>query len=251
MRGDINATELFEKENEEMRTRLGYGILDVEFGSTGGVGFEDVRRFSHIDNEEEDIKVFRRRIFNLIGRYYTNELARALWYKFLDHKWVLSEQAGFEIGLEEAAHDWLKKYSHDFFKEWALKQSEVPFRLRYRNEPRRGWFGLATGQMTPQWRELLEVGFSLPAIALASLIEMRHGQQYHYLRLVGRLSGHRIKDAAEATRRQAEIKQLEQYLSQHTNTMYGTRPATIEYYRRLNLVAEIEGKALPGSLVLV
>lgn len=241
MRGDINATELYQ--DREFLTRLGYGMLDVPVGSTGGVGFEDVRLYSHVDNEEEDVKAYRRRVFNLIGRYYTNELSKILWQKFLDHKWVLSEQIGREINLKDAAEDWMEKYSHDFFKAWTLQQLEVPYRLRGESEPRLGFLELLACRSIPQWRELIEVGVSLSRLTMASLLEALRGRKYHYLRLVARLTRHRIKDMTEAERRQAEISQLEQNLSQQSGESYGTRAATIEYYRRLNLVAEFEGKS--------
>ncbi len=248
MRGDINAVEVYQ--DKELLTRLGYGMLDVPVGSTGGVGFEDVRKYSHIDNEEEDVKMYRRRVYHLTGRYFTNDLSRALWYKFQEHKWVLSEQAGQEISLEEAVADWMQNHSHDFFKEWAFQQEVVPFRLRYTSEPQRGWVGLTAGLVVPQIRELLEVGFGVPAIMWAVMLEVWGGPQYNYLRVVARLSGHRVKGQAEAAQRQAEVNQLEQYLSQQTGQQYGAKAATIEYYRRLNLVAEFEGKNLCGNLIL-
>ena len=54
MRGDINATELYQ--DREFLTRVGMGIYDIEFGSNGNVGFEDVFKFSYVENEEEDPK---------------------------------------------------------------------------------------------------------------------------------------------------------------------------------------------------
>ena len=62
MRGDINAIELYK--DREFLTRVGYGIMDVPVGSTGDVGFEDVLKFSYLESQEEDPKLFRRRVLN-------------------------------------------------------------------------------------------------------------------------------------------------------------------------------------------
>ncbi|HEX2916716.1 MAG TPA: hypothetical protein VH186_38500 [Chloroflexia bacterium] len=249
MRGDINATELYQ--DREFLTRVGLGIMDVEFGSSGAVGFEDVRRFSYVADEEEDPKLYRRRVFNLVGRYYPNHLARVMWQKFIDHKWVLSEHAGREVSLEESARDWMERYSHDFLKEWTLQEMDIPFRMRSTAEPSRGWLEVGACIIAPQWRELLEAGFSLPLITAAALVELRPGRKVKerlYLRIVARLSGLPVSDKAELLKRHGEIKQLEQHMSQKYGYNYGMRAATIEYYRRLNLLAEFEGKTLTTQL---
>src|SRR5689334_1947317 len=102
-RGDITAGEVFE--DREMLERLGYGIFDVAWGKSG-VGFENVRDFSYVVADDKDPKIYRRKVFEMLGRYYDNGLAKAMWNKFIDHKWVLSERAGHEIDLQTAAQDW-------------------------------------------------------------------------------------------------------------------------------------------------
>jgi hypothetical protein len=247
MRGDVNAVELYQ--DREFLLRLGYGMMDVPVGSTGDVGFEDVRKYSYLEDEEEDPKLYRRRVFNLIGRYYQNDLAKILWHKFKEHQIHLHEREGWELCLAEAAQDWLERYGHEFFKSWTLEQPYVPFRLRNHSEPHRGWLEVGAAQLAPQWRELIEVGFGLDAILLAIVLEGGKRGRQGYLRLVARLSGHRIKDRAELEKRQQEIEQLQRQISRQTGQEISWRAATLEYFRRLNLVAEIEGKSLPHSLL--
>jgi hypothetical protein len=243
MRGDINAQELYQ--DRDFLTRVGLGIQDIEFGTNGSVGFEDVFKFSYVENEEEDPKLYRRKVFNLIGRYYTNEVARTLWARFHECQALLSELEGRPLSLAEAADRWLTEYGHDFFKAWALRASEVPFRMRNQPEPHLGWVDVAAFWVTPGWRDLLAAGFSLPAILLAMAIEFPGGRQCskreRYTRVVARLSGHRIHDQAELHKRIREIIQLDRQVSRKVGYNIGIRAATIEYYRRLNLVAEIEG----------
>lgn len=248
MRGDINAVELYQ--DKEFLQRVGYGLMDVPVGSTGDVGFEDVLKFSYLGGQEEDPKLYRRRVFNLVGRYYPNDLAKALWEKFIEYRIHLHEREGWELSLEEAAQRWLAEYGHNFLKEWALARPYQSFRLRNHAEPRRGWPEVLASRIAPQWRELTEAGFKLAPILLASLLEKGHRGPHLYLRVVARLSGHRIHSEEEATQRQREVDQLADYLSERTGYRFDPRTATIEYYRRLNLLAEIEGKSLPQSTLV-
>lgn len=250
MRGDITATELYQ--DQEFLTRIGLGIYDIEFGSNGNVGFEDVFKFSYVENEEEDPKLYRRKVYNLTGKYYTNELARILWARFHESQALLSEMDGREVSLEEAAQRWLQDHGHDFFKSWALRVTEVPFRMRNQAEPALGFIDLLALWLAPMWRELLEAGFNLPTILLAMALELPHKnkgtRRERYTRLVARLSGHNIHSQAEMQKRIKEIKQLARLLSRQIGHNVGSRAATIEYYRRLNLVAEIE--SAPAQLEL-
>lgn len=166
--GDINANEVYN--DREMLNRLGYGIFDVNWGQNG-VGFENVKDFSYVVAQDEDPKLYRRKVFNLTGQYFPNALAKMLWDKFIDHKWVLSERAGYEIGLKEAAEDWLNKYGHDFLKEWTFKQPEVPTRIRNQAEPGGDMLSIVTGLILPNLRELLTAGFSVTDIARAAISE--------------------------------------------------------------------------------
>ncbi|HEX2912858.1 MAG TPA: DUF4032 domain-containing protein [Chloroflexia bacterium] len=164
-RGDITAAEVFS--DREMLNRLGYGIFDITFGESG-VGFENVKDFSYVVAQDEDPKLYRRKVFELTGHYYSNDLAKALWNKFIDHKWVLSEKAGHEVNLAEAAQDWVKNYSHQFLKEWTFKQREVPERIRNKHEPQKGLLGVAAHAVMPNLRELLDAGFSITDVARAA-----------------------------------------------------------------------------------
>jgi hypothetical protein len=169
--GDINADEVYN--DREMLNRLGYGIFDVNFGKSG-VGFENVKDFSYVVAQDEDPKLYRRKVFNLIGHYFPNPLAKLLWDKFIDHKWVLSERAGYEIGLKEAAQDWFDNYRHEFLKEWTFKQANVPERIRNRREPDRSLLGIIAELVMPNLRDLLRAGFSVTDIALAAISEAAH-----------------------------------------------------------------------------
>lgn len=167
--GDINANEVYN--DREMLNRLGYGIMDVNFGQSG-VGFENIKDFSYVVAQDEDPKLYRRNVFNLTGHYFPNPLAKALWDKFIDHKWVLSERAGHEISLKEAAEDWFKNYSHQYLKEWTFKQAEIPERMRNHREPNKGMLGIVTSMMLPNLGGLLNSGFSVVDIAKAAISEV-------------------------------------------------------------------------------
>lgn len=249
MRGDINATELYE--DREFLTRVGLGIYDVEFGSNGNVGFEDVFKYAFVENEEVDPKLYRRKVFNLVGRYYSNDVAQTLWARFHEAQTLLSQMENRPVSLKEAADRWLQDYGHDFFKSWALQAAEVPFRMRYHNEPNLTMMEVIVLRATPIWRELLEAGFTVPAILVAMAAEfLKRKQGTHrerYTRLVARLSGFQIKDQAEMNKRVREIKQLRRLLNRQVGHNIGTRAATIEYYRRLNLVAYIEEGGIAGA----
>jgi hypothetical protein len=252
MRGDITASELYQ--DQEFLTRIGLGIYDVEFGSNGNVGFEDVYKFSFVENEEEDPKLYRRKVYNLTGKYYTNELARILWARFHESQALLSEMEGRELSLQEAARRWLQDHGHEFFKSWALRVTEVPFRMRNQAEPALGFIDLVALRLAPMWRELLEAGFNLPTILLAMALEFpkknQGSKRERYTRLVARLSGHQINDPCDMQKRIREIKQLARLLSRQVGHNVGSRAATIEYYRRLNLVAEIESAPARAELSL-
>ncbi len=166
--GDINADEVYN--DREMLNRLGYGIFDINFGKSG-VGFENIKDFSYVVAQDEDPKLYRRKVFNLIGHYFPNPLAKVLWDKFVDHKWVLSERAGYEIGLKVAAEDWFENYRHTFLKEWTFSQAEIPERIRNQSEPGRGMLDIVMGLMLPNLRDLLNAGFSVTDIARAAISE--------------------------------------------------------------------------------
>jgi len=166
-RGDITADEVYK--DREMLNRLGYGIFDVAWGKSG-VGFENVRDFSYVVAQDKDPKIYRRKVFELLDRYYDNDLAKAMWYKFIDHKWVMSERVGQEVDLKTAAQDWFDTHGHAFLKEWTFRLPEVPNRIRYQAEPNRGFLGIMAGFLRRDLRELLEAGFSVTDIAKAAVL---------------------------------------------------------------------------------
>lgn len=167
-RGDITAGEVFE--DRQMLERLGYGIFDLAWGSGGGVGFENVRDFSYVVAEDKDPKIYRRRVFEMLGRYYNNDLAKAMWNKFIEHKWVLSERAGHEIDLKTAANDWFEKHGHSFLKDWVFRREEIPDRVRYYREPSKGVLGIVASYALPSLRDLLNAGFSVTDLAKAAVL---------------------------------------------------------------------------------
>jgi Domain of unknown function (DUF4032) len=169
-RGDITAGEIYE--DRELLNRLGYGIFDVNFGSSS-IGFENIKDFTYVVAPDEDPRLYRRRVFDLTGRYFPTNLAKAIWNKLVDHKWVFSEEAGHEVSLRAAAEDWMERYSQGFLKEWTFNQPDnaIPGRIRNRKEPRKGWLGLVTGLVMPDFKQLLDAGFTVKDVIKASVEE--------------------------------------------------------------------------------
>jgi|GEM_PF-2437732 len=281
MPGDVTAADVYA--DRELLNRLGYGIFDVQFTKDGTVGFENIRNFAYLVAQHDDPRLYRRKLFDLVGRYYPNKSAKQIWDKIVDHKWVLSEQAGHEVDLKTAAEDWIQKYSHDFLKEWTFQQPKVPFRIRNHHEPRKSWFGIVTGFLFPNLRELLDAGFTVTDILVGTAKEVNpvkslkqnkknrprklfskksdkteeetvpqnekyfvvqkapaHSSDFFYIRLVANLTGHEIKDEAEAAKRWREILEHKWYLSEREGHDVGLRVTALDYYRRLNLLAEAE-----------
>lgn len=243
MRGDINAVELYQ--DRKFLERVGFGIYDIAVGSTGGVGFEDVHRYSYLEAEEADPKLYRRRVFELIGEYYPNDLAKILWNEFGKYQTQLNQQANLQLSLKDCAIEWLAQHGNALFTEWALQQSEIPYRIRNQKEVDLRWSAWVLRVMLPDWRELLENGFSIWAVALATLInnlswlQYRLSGQQKFVRKVARLSKLPLLDVAELRQRIAEI---EQFQKQEIAANDSFRVATIEYYRRLVLAKELEDK---------
>ncbi len=282
-RGDIDANEVYA--DQEMLNRLGYGIFDVTFGKSG-VGFENVKDFSYVIAQDKDPKLYRGKVYDLIGRYFSNKLAKAVWDEFINHKWVLSERAGYEVDLQTAARDWFEQHGHDFLKTWTFRQEEIPNRIRNEREPQRGSVSLVTGLLIPHVRELLKAGFSVGDVAWAALreavpsgvwksvdgktkrrrlnltprlphrkAEKESDPRYYtikklapedlkdglyYVRLVAKLTGHEPQSPEEAERRWHEILEHKWYLSERAGHDVGLRVAALDYFRRLNLLQEVE-----------
>jgi hypothetical protein len=165
-RGDITAGEIYQ--DRELLNRLGYGIFDVNFGSNS-VGFENVKDFTYVVAPDQDPRLYRRRVFDLTGRYFPSDLAKAIWNKLIDHKWVLSEKLGHEVSLQAAAVDWMEHYSQGFLKEWTFNQTVIPGRIRTRKEPRKGLLSLVTGLVMPDVKQLLDAGFTVTDVIKAGV----------------------------------------------------------------------------------
>lgn len=168
MPGDVRANDVYK--DRQLLNRLGYGIMDVEWGK-GEIGSENIRNFSYVIAQDQDPKFYRRMVYDLIGRYFSNDLAKVLWDKFIDHKWVLSERAGHEVDLKTSAKDWMQNYSHDFLKEWTFMHPVTSSRIRSIHEPNRGVLGSMASQMIPPVGDLLDSGFSVVNVVGAALRE--------------------------------------------------------------------------------
>ncbi len=278
---DVTAADVYA--DRELLNRLGYGIFDVQFTKDGSIGSENIHDFTYLVAQDDDPRLYRRKIFELVGRYYPNKSAKQIWDKMVDHKWVLSEQLGHEVDLKTAAEDWIKKYSHDFLKEWTFQQPKVPFRIRSHHEPRKSWLGVVTGYIFPNLRELLDAGFTVTDIIVGTAKEANpvkslklqkkrsplrligkkadktaetaastgekyfvvqrtppHNSDFFYIRLVANLTGHEIKKEDEAAKRWREILEHKWYMSEREGHDVGLRAAAVDYYRRLNFLAEAE-----------
>lgn len=55
---------------------------------------------------------YRERLRDLIGIWVPRTHARRIYDLLLGHKWLMSEEAGHDVGLAEAAQDWRERY-HD------------------------------------------------------------------------------------------------------------------------------------------
>jgi hypothetical protein len=329
--GDIRASEVFK--DRELLNRLGYGIMDVEWGK-GEIGSENILDFSYIIAQDQDPKFYRRLVYDLTGRYFTNDLGKEIWDKFIEHKWVLSERASREIDLKTAAEDWLTHYSHDFLKEWTFTHPVLTTRIRSAHEPRRGWLGGLASLAVPPLGELLDSGFTVSNVAAAVLRETlplpkidqteQEGQEpgqeqtqeevaqiqteaetesenqeplvqephhrpsivghslhflnpfrsrqsrgkgqpqpatravfvvnkvkveeehegvqhgFYYVRMLASLTGHHFKDRAEAEYYWREVLEHKWYMSEKAKHDVGIRQAALDYFRRLNLLEQVE-----------
>ncbi len=305
MRGDIRATDVFK--DRELLNLLGWGIMDVEWGK-GEIGSENIRNFSYVVAQDQDAKFYRRMVYDLIGRYFANDLARDLWNKFIDHKWVLSEREGREINLKVAAQDWMQNYSHDFLKRWTFTHPVPTGRIRNVSEPNRGLMGSMASQVVPPLGDLLDSGFSVVNVVGAAIRESiplrasravreaaeltddlltptpkprrpsimghflrflnpsksrvarsknRHGDQktdpmlvlskvepehrgLYYVRLLANLTGHHFKNHTEAAHYWREVLEHKWYMSEQVNQDVGLRRAALDYFRRLNMLEQVE-----------
>lgn len=321
MPGEVRYGEVYK--DREMLNRLGYGIMDIEWGK-GEIGSENIRNFSYVVAQDQDPKFYRRMVYDLVGRYFSNDLAKAIWDKFIEHKWVLSERAHRDVGLKVAGDDWIKNYSHDFLKEWTFTHPVPTTRIRGIHEANRGAIGSVASLVIPPLGDLLDSGFSVINVAGAAMRESLplqgtrkfhpefdidgdgsvqfsptpaaeniespeaqkeatektsrptigvhflrfinpfnsrrqrfrnknhvrpafvvkrvapdHGGLY-YVRLLANLTGHHVTNRAEAEHYWREVLENKWYMSERVGHDVGLRTAALDYFRRLNLLEQVE-----------
>lgn len=325
---EVRAGEVYK--DREMLNRLGYGIMDIEWGK-GELGSENIRNFSYVVAQDQDPKFYRRLVYDLVGRYFSNDLAKIIWDKFIEHKWVLSERAHRDVGLKVAADDWMKNYSHDFLKEWTFTHPVPNNRIRGSHEPNRGAIGAVASVVIPPLGDLLDSGFSVINVMGAAMREslpLRENLSFHpdfdidsdvstqpssdsllagtandaaqpeattketvattedtkrpvigvhflrfinpfmsrkrlknrktthptfvikkvrpdhggmyYVRLLANLTGHHVKSREEAEHYWREVLENKWYMSERAGHDVGLRTAALDYFRRLNLLEQVE-----------
>lgn len=64
------------------------------------------------------------------GRRFSRREAKRVWDKVLDHKWILSEHLGRDVGFRVAANDFLENfYRPETFKGNRSKRQRIPLRV--------------------------------------------------------------------------------------------------------------------------
>ena len=275
--GDVSASEVYH--DRRLLERLGYGILDVAFdtrpGPDGiGVGFEDVRNFSYIATPDEDPKYYRRQLYDILGRYFPNDVSREMWQRLLDYKVERMRDTGENMDIETAAKEWFARYGRDFLHDWAFNKPELPQRIRGQSEPGRSSFKYITSLVVPNFKELLQAGFSIVDVVRAIGHELRHGighthgedeedgvgtslrnfprlfvlravrpaaRERYYVDLVAHLTGNAPKTEEEATHLWREILEHKWYMSERAGHDVGVQVAALDYFTRVNLVDATAG----------
>lgn len=230
--------------DKELLDRLGYGILDIPYQS--GVGFEDVYRFGYLVQPERAPHFYTRLLLRILGMAFERSLAHAMWAEILKHKWLLSEEAGKDVGIEYAARDWYEKYGDGFEKEWYLKKPEVPRHFPGTPERGPGLAEKAVGLVIPSFKELLAAGFSVLDIFAASRTLGKSGfrllvgvvpekeREKFYVRLIGRLAGNELS-REEAKAAWQEILEHKWYMSEKAGQDVGIQAAALDYFKRLKM----------------
>lgn len=231
--------------DKELLDRLGYGILDIPFRA--GVGFEDVYRFGYLVQPERAPYFYTRLLLRILGIAFARNLAHAMWAEILKHKWYLSQEAGKDVGIEFAAHDWYTKYGHEFEKQWYLQKPEVPKRFPGARERGPGLAEKAAGLVIPGLKELAEVGFSILDVfsATKSLggegfrlligIAPEEEKEKFYVRLIARLAEYELNSEEEAEKVWQEILEHKWYMSEKAKRDVGLEAAALDYFKRLKL----------------
>lgn len=269
--GDISASEVYH--DRRLLERLGYGILDVAFDTRPGpgnmgVGFEDVRNFSYIATPDEDPKYYRRQLYDILGRYFPNDVSREMWQRVLDYKVERMRDTGQNINIEEAANEWFERYGRDFLHDWAFNKPELPQRIRGQSEPGRANIKYLTSLLAPNIKELLQAGFSVVDVVRAIGHELRFGighahiedsdgigsalrnfprlfvlravrpadRDRYYVDLVAHLTGNAPHTQEEATHLWQEILDHKWYMSERAGHDVGIQAAALDYFKRSRMV---------------
>ena len=243
MRGDMQASEVYA--DRQLQERLGYGMLDVAFEThdgSFGVGFEDVVNYAYVEAPDKDPKYYRRRVYDVIGRYYPNTLAKAIWQSILEYRAAESLAQGRAIDIEEAGREWFARDGHEFLRNWVLAQAELPERVRGEREPGRPQLTWLVSLVTPGVRDVLQAGFRVGDVVLAVGYEITHTHKClpYDVDLIAHLTHHAPTNAAEAAFILCDIQTHKWYMSERAGHDVGLRAAALDYFRRLRLAETIE-----------
>ena len=225
--------------------RLGYGILDIAFA--GGVGFEDVYRYAYVVRPERAPGFHSRVLLELLGKVIERSLAHAIWAEVLRHKWLLSEAAQRDVGIETAAKDWYEQYGKEFERNWYLSKPDLPQRFPGLEERGPSLAEKAVGLVIPSLQELLDAGFSVVDIARAGMgllgeavgalilrkVSPQERERF-YVKLVADLASYDLSQG-EAQRTWREILEHKWYMSEREERDVGIQAAALDYFKRLKL----------------
>ena len=243
MRGDIQAKEVYA--DRQLQERLGYGMLDVPFEThdgSFGVGFEDVINYAYVEAPDKDPKFYRRKIYDVLGRYFPNTLAMAMWQKIVEYRAAESLAQGQAMTVDEAGRQWFAHDGHEFLRQWALAQAELPQRVRGEREPGRPQLAWLVSLVTPGMRDVLQAGFRIGDVMLAVGHEVVHdhkGLPYD-IDLMAHLTHHAPTSKDEAAFILCDIQTHKWYMSERAGHDVGLRAAALDYFRRLRLAETIE-----------
>lgn len=90
------------------------------------------------------------RIFELSGVKYTPEISADLWPKILNHKWLLSEKIGRDIGFRTACIDFLENIEQAPNEYMAYKQKHILTELGAQSTGREIWDTISDSQPPKQ-----------------------------------------------------------------------------------------------------
>ncbi|MBN1930303.1 MAG: AAA family ATPase [Desulfobacterales bacterium] len=90
------------------------------------------------------------RIFEMSGAEFEPDIAADLWSKIINHKWLLSEKVGRDVGLRTACIDFLEnmEQAHDEYR--AYKHKDILKEMGAQNISREMWDTIADSQPPKQ-----------------------------------------------------------------------------------------------------